>query len=30
VAAAGIIAQLATTSRMEQDLSASISARRPY
>ncbi len=30
VAAAGIIAQLATTSRMEQDLSASMSARRPY
>lgn len=30
VAAAGIIAQLATTSRMEQDLAASMSARRPY
>jgi len=29
-AAAGIIAQLATTSRMEQDLSASMAARRPY
>jgi len=30
VAAAGIIAQLATTSRMEQDMSASMAARRPY
>jgi hypothetical protein len=29
-AAAGIIAQLATTSRMEQDLAASMSVRRPY
>jgi hypothetical protein len=30
VAAAGIIAQLATTSRMEQDMSASMAARRPF
>jgi hypothetical protein len=29
-AGAGIIAQLATTSGMEQDLSASMTARRPY
>ena len=29
-AAAGIIAQLAMTARMEQDLSASMEARRPF
>ncbi len=29
-AAAGIIAQLATTTRMEQDIVASMNARRPY
>jgi Domain of unknown function (DUF4203) len=30
VAAAGIISQLATTARMEQDLAASMDARRPF
>ncbi len=29
-AAAGIVAQLATTARLEQDLSASMAARRPF